>query len=155
MLFAELSVLVAIMALVHHSEAQSKKVRIAIPGYTIAVLSFFAAKTNGYFTSEGFDVELIAMRAPTANLALLGGNVEFSSVPMVGLTTALRGAPLKILSVRTTNLSMSSLQNRIFKPSKRYAAKRLPSLGPGSLTISCCGKSCRPTALMPRGMRRF
>ncbi|HEX2227252.1 MAG TPA: ABC transporter substrate-binding protein [Candidatus Binatia bacterium] len=79
------------------TQAQTKKVRVAVPGYTIAVLSFLAAKTNGYYTSEGLDVELIAMRAPTANLALLGGNVEFSAVPLAGLTTAVRGAPLKLI----------------------------------------------------------
>jgi NitT/TauT family transport system substrate-binding protein len=78
-------------------EAQTKKIRVAVPGYTIAVLSFLAAKMNGYYTGEGLDVELIAMRAPTANLALIGGNVEFSAVPLAGLTTALRGAPLKLL----------------------------------------------------------
>lgn len=77
--------------------AQAKKVRVAVPGYTIAVLSFLAAKMNGYYTAEGLDVELIAMRAPTANLALIGGNVEYSAVPLAGLTTALRGAPLKLI----------------------------------------------------------
>ena len=46
-------------------EAQTKKVRVAVPGYTIAVLSLLAAKMNGYYTAEGLDVELIAMRAPT------------------------------------------------------------------------------------------
>lgn len=77
--------------------AQPAKVRVAVPGYTIAVLSFLAAKMNGYYAAEALDVELIAMRAPTANLALIGGNVEFSAVPLAGLTTALRGAPLKLL----------------------------------------------------------
>ncbi len=79
------------------AEAQTRKVRVAVPGYTIAVVSFLAAKMNGYYTGEGLDVELIAMRAPTANLALIGGNVEFSAVPLAGLTTALRGAPLKLI----------------------------------------------------------
>ena len=37
------------------------------------------------------------MRAPTANVAVLSGSVEFSGVPLSGLTTALRGAPLKVL----------------------------------------------------------
>ena len=77
--------------------AQTRKVRVAVPGYTIAVLSFLAAQMNGYYTSEGLDVELIAMRAPTANLAVLSGNVEFSAVPLAGLTTALRGAPLRLI----------------------------------------------------------
>ena len=79
------------------ADAQLKKVRVAVPGYTIAVLSFLAAKMNGYYTAEGLDVELIAMRAPTANLAVVSGSVEFSAVPLAGLTTALRGGPLKLI----------------------------------------------------------
>ena len=88
-------VLVAVFAT--RSEAQTKKVRVAIPGYTIAMVSFLAAKMNGYYATEGLEAELVAMQAPTANLAVLAGNVEFSAVPLAGLTTALRGAPLKVL----------------------------------------------------------
>jgi len=97
LLSAALVVFLATTFLVYHSEAQTKKVRVAIPGYTIAVLSFLAAKMNGYYSAENLDVELIAMRAPTANVAVLSGSVEFSGVPLSGLTTALRGAPLKVL----------------------------------------------------------
>jgi NitT/TauT family transport system substrate-binding protein len=97
LLFSVLGVFLAIVFFVQHSEAQAKKVRLAIPGYTIAVLSFLAAKASGYYTAEGLDVELIAMRAPTANVAVLSGSVEFSGVPLAGLTTALRGAALKVL----------------------------------------------------------
>lgn len=77
--------------------AQTKKVRVALPGYTIAALSFLIAKNNGYYNAENLDVELISMRASTANLAVLAGNVEFSGVPLAGLTTALRGGGVKLL----------------------------------------------------------
>jgi ABC-type nitrate/sulfonate/bicarbonate transport system substrate-binding protein len=89
--------LILVAAPANTADAQSKKVRVAVPGYTIAILSFLAAKMNGYYTAEGLDVELIAMRAPTANLAVVSGSVEFSAVPLAGLTTALRGGPLKLL----------------------------------------------------------
>jgi len=81
------------------AQAQVKKIRVATPGYTVSMLPFFAAKMNGYYTAEGLDVDLLATRAPTANLAVLSGSVEFSAVPLAGLTTALRGAPLKLLFV--------------------------------------------------------
>src|SRR5215467_9098265 len=89
--------LILAAALTSNGAAQTKKVRVAIPGYTIAMVSLLAAKLNGYYAGEGLDVELVAMQAPTANLALVAGNVEFSAVPLAGLTTALRGAPLKVL----------------------------------------------------------
>jgi ABC-type nitrate/sulfonate/bicarbonate transport system substrate-binding protein len=128
---AELGVFLATMASIHQSQAQSKKVRLAIPGYTIAVLSFFAAKTNGYFTAEGFEVELIAMRAPTANLALLGGNVEFSSVPMVGLTTALRGAPLKVLFCQNDKPQHVLFAKPDIQTVKALRSKKIAVAGPG------------------------
>ena len=86
-----------IAAMTAPAQAQNKKVRVALPGYTIAALSFLAAKMNNYYAAEALDVELIAMRAPTANLAVLSGSVEFSGVPLAGLTTALKGAPLRVL----------------------------------------------------------
>jgi hypothetical protein len=60
------SLLMAVL-LTATAEAQTRRVRVAVPGYTIAVLSFLAAKMNGYYAGEALDVELIAMRAPTAN----------------------------------------------------------------------------------------
>ena len=86
-----------LLAAALESEAQTRKVQVAVPGYTIAVLSFLAAKANGYYAAEGLDVELIAMRASTANLALIAGNVVFSGVPLAGLTTSLRGGGLKLI----------------------------------------------------------
>jgi ABC-type nitrate/sulfonate/bicarbonate transport system substrate-binding protein len=77
--------------------AQGRKVRVALPGHTITSAPLLTAKINGYYGQEGLDAELISMRAPTANLAVLAGNVEFSNVPMIGLNAALRGAPLKLI----------------------------------------------------------
>ena len=132
-LFVALSVFLAILSVVNYSEAQSKKVRVAIPGYTIAVLSFLAAKTSGYYTAEGLDVELVAMRAPTANVAVLSGSVEFSGVPLSGLTTALRGASLKVLFCQNDRpqhvlFAKSDLQNL-----KALRGKKIAVVGPGAI----------------------
>lgn len=114
-------------------QAQTKKVRVAVPGYTIAVLSFLAAKMNGYYTSEGLDVELIAMRAPTANLAVLGGNVEFSAVPLAGLTTALRGAPLKLLFCQFDKPQHALYARAEFPNIKALRGKKLAVSGLGTI----------------------
>jgi NitT/TauT family transport system substrate-binding protein len=128
-----LAVFVTILHFVQQSEAQSKKVSVAIPGYTIAVLSFLAAKTTGYYAAEGLDVELVAMRAPTANVAVLSGSVEFSAVPLAGLTTALRGAPLKVLFSQNDRpqhvlFAKSELQNI-----KALRGKKIAVVGPGAI----------------------
>jgi NitT/TauT family transport system substrate-binding protein len=133
LLFAALAVFLAILFVAQRSEAQTKKVRIAIPGYTIAVLSFLAARTNGYYAAEGLDVELIAMRAPTANVAVLSGSVEFSGVPLAGLTTALRGASLKVLFCQNDRpqhvlFAKSDLQNI-----KALRGRKIAVVGPGAI----------------------
>jgi len=115
------------------AQAQARKVRVAVPGYTIAVLSFLIAKANGYYTSEGLDVELIAMRAPTANLAVIGGNVDFSAVPLAGLTTALRGAPLKLIFCQFDKPQHSLFARAEFASIKSLRGKKLAVSGLGTI----------------------
>lgn len=111
--------------------AQNRKVRVAMPGYTIAGLSFLTAKLNGYYAGEGLDVELIAMRAPTANLALLSGSVEFSTVPLLGLTTALRGGALKVLLVHFDKPQHVLFTNNEIQNLKLLRGKKIAVAGPG------------------------
>ena len=125
--------LLVVPAMTTAVQAQTKKVRVAVPGYTIAVLSFLAAKMNGYYMSEGLDVELIAMRAPTANLAVLGGNVEFSAVPLAGLTTALRGAPLKLLFCQFDKPQHALYARAEFPNIKALRGKKLAVSGLGTI----------------------
>lgn len=131
MFFIGCSLFVA--ALTTTVDAQTKKIRVAVPGYTIAVLSFLIAKMNGYYMSEGLDVELIAMRAPTANLAVLGGNVEFSAVPLAGLTTALRGGPLKLLFCQFDKPQHSLYARAEFQSIKALRGKKLAVSGLGTI----------------------
>ena len=130
--FALIFLLSALMAPAR-SSAQTRKVRVALPGYTIAVLSFLIAKSNGYYTAEGLDVELIAMRAPTANLAVLGGNVEFSGVPLAGLTTALRGGAVKLLFCQFDKPQHALFARPEFATVKALRGRKLAVAGLGSI----------------------
>ena len=89
--------LVLLTIFVFASEGQARKIRVAIPGYAISQVVFLASKVQGHYDVEGLEVELIAMRAPVANLAVLAGNVEFTTIPVAGLTAGLRGGPLRVL----------------------------------------------------------
>jgi NitT/TauT family transport system substrate-binding protein len=55
------------------------------------------AQERGFYRDEGLDVNLIVMGAPVANLALIGQNVDFSSVPTAALSAMFRGARLRVL----------------------------------------------------------
>jgi NitT/TauT family transport system substrate-binding protein len=123
----------AISAEATRGEAQTRKVRAAIPGTMIAVLAYLGAKLNGYYADEGLDAELIAMRAPTANLAVLAGNVEFSAVPLSALTTALRGAPLKVLSVNFEKPQHVLLARLERQNPRALRGKKIAVVGPGAI----------------------
>jgi ABC-type nitrate/sulfonate/bicarbonate transport system substrate-binding protein len=122
------TILVAILSA--RGEAQLRKVRVAMPGYTIAGISFLTAKLYGYYAGEGLDAELIAMRAPTANLALVSGNVEFSTVPLLGMTTALRGASLKVLMVHFDKPQHALFAKNEIQKLKLLRGKRIAVAGP-------------------------
>lgn len=77
--------------------AEARKVQMAVATFSQSVLPMVVAQDKGYFREEDLDVELILMTASVANMALLGGNVDFiSSGPSVVGAIA-RGAPLKFV----------------------------------------------------------
>ena len=89
------SLLIALMSLA--AEAESRTVNLAAPAASLSQISFYVAQERGFFRDEGLDVNLIVMGAPVANLALIGQNVDFSSVPTAALSAMLRGAPLRVI----------------------------------------------------------
>ena len=79
------------------SSSQARNVRIAIPGYNITQVAFFTAKERGFYREEDLDVDLIQMTGTLANLALMTGEVPFTSVPAAAMNANLRGANLRVL----------------------------------------------------------
>jgi len=72
---------------------------MAVATFSQSVLPMVVAQEKGYFREEDLDVELILMPAAVANMALIGGNVDFiSSGPSV-IGAIARGAPLKFVFI--------------------------------------------------------
>lgn len=87
----------ALAMLALHTIASAKTIRLAIPGYNITQIAFFTAKDRGFYKEEGLDVELIQMTGTLANLALMTGEVPFTTVPAAAMSANLRGANLRVL----------------------------------------------------------
>jgi NitT/TauT family transport system substrate-binding protein len=93
-----LTIMLALFAVfLSRTVAHAKPIRIAIPGFNITQIAFFVARERGFFKDEGLDVELIQMTGTVANLALMTGEVPFTSVPTAAMTANLRGANLRVL----------------------------------------------------------
>jgi NitT/TauT family transport system substrate-binding protein len=89
--------LAIVTLLLSSTPGMAKPIRVAIPGYNITQIAFFIARERGFFKEEGLDVELVQMTGTVANLALMTGEVPFTSVPTAAMTANLRGANLRVL----------------------------------------------------------
>lgn len=95
--FTRFFILVGVLCITHVTDAAESRVRVAIPSESMAQIAFYVGIEKGYYKQEGLNVELILMQAPVANLSLIGGDVNFSTVPAAALNAALRGAPLRVI----------------------------------------------------------
>src|ERR1043166_6644560 len=68
---------------------------MAVATFSQSVLPMVVAQEKGYYREEDLDVELILMTAAVANMALLGGNLDFISSGPSAVGAIARGAPLK------------------------------------------------------------
>jgi NitT/TauT family transport system substrate-binding protein len=86
-----------LISLCQVDSAEARKVTVGVPVLDVTQSALYVARDRGYYQKEGLEVELILMRGGVANQALIGGNLEFTTVPTAGLQAALQGAPLKVV----------------------------------------------------------
>jgi len=95
--FVAKSAACALMLLIITTMAEARSVQVSIPAHSVSHIAFYAAQDNGYYREEGLDVELILMAAPVAIRALIGGDVDVSTVGGSGIPPIIRGAALDFL----------------------------------------------------------
>src|ERR1044072_465562 len=86
-----------VLFLLSAASAEAKGVGRAVATFSQSVLPMAVAQEKGYFREEDLDVELILMTAAVANMALIGGNVDFISSGPSAVGAIARGAPLKFV----------------------------------------------------------
>jgi ABC-type nitrate/sulfonate/bicarbonate transport system substrate-binding protein len=76
---------------------QARPAKVAIPAQNLTAIAFVVAQEKGYYREEGLEVQLILMSPPISTLALIGGDIDFSTAAGGALNSAVRGAPLRFL----------------------------------------------------------
>jgi len=71
------------------------KITIHIPGKTLAVMVFYFGKDKGFFSQEGIEPQLVAMAPPTAIVALVAGELDFSTTLGAATSAMMRGSAIK------------------------------------------------------------
>ena len=96
MFFLKIALFVLIF-LVFTTIVETRVVKVSVPAHSISHIAFYAAKDKGFYRDEGLEVDLILMNAGVAVRALIGGDVDFTTVGTSGVPPILRGAPLRFL----------------------------------------------------------
>ena len=73
--------------------------RVAYPSMNTSVFSLLIAQKEGYFKEEGLNVELLSIRGEIAIRTTLAGEVDFFTNAGSALAAAVRGVPVKLVTV--------------------------------------------------------
>jgi ABC-type nitrate/sulfonate/bicarbonate transport system substrate-binding protein len=85
----------AFLLIVSSPPVSARTVKVSVPAHSISHVAFYVAREKNFYRDEGLDVDLILMNAGVAVRALIGGDVDFTTVGTSGMPPILRGAPLK------------------------------------------------------------
>ena len=76
----------------------AEKIRIAVTNYNITYLTAAVAAKKGFFREEGFDPEIIVVRANVSISALASGHIDYTMVFSAVVRAAMRGVPVKVVA---------------------------------------------------------
>ena len=72
---------------------------ISIPGPTLSYVPLYYAQEKGFFAQEGLDLHVLVVRGIIGVSSLMAGEIDVTCHAGSGFSAALRGVPVKIISV--------------------------------------------------------
>ena len=79
--------------------AAAEKFFISIPGPTLSYVPLYYAQEKGFFSQEGLDLHVLVVRGIIGVSSLMSGEIDVTCHAGSGFSAALRGIPIKIISV--------------------------------------------------------
>ncbi|HEY7217966.1 MAG TPA: ABC transporter substrate-binding protein [Candidatus Binatia bacterium] len=111
--------------------------RVACPSLSsTSVFSLVIAQKEGYFKEEGLNVELLSIRGEIAIRTTLAGEVDFFTNAGSALAAAVRGVPVRLLTVFQDKPSWDLIAQPEFKSIAQLRGKNIAVMSPeGSLAV--------------------
>jgi ABC-type nitrate/sulfonate/bicarbonate transport system substrate-binding protein len=81
------------------SDAQTQKIRIAYSSRSNTITPLYVAANNGFFRDEGLEVELIQVSPRLGAMAVMNGDVSFTTSFVSTFRGILQGLPLKVILI--------------------------------------------------------
>jgi ABC-type nitrate/sulfonate/bicarbonate transport system substrate-binding protein len=72
---------------------------ISIPGPTLSYVPLYYGQDKGFFAQEGLDLQVLVVRGIVGVSSLMSGEIDVTCHAGSGFSAALRGVPVKIISV--------------------------------------------------------
>jgi ABC-type nitrate/sulfonate/bicarbonate transport system substrate-binding protein len=114
----------------------AENVRVAYPSMNPSVFSIIIAEKEGYLKEEGLDVQLLSIRGEIAIRTALAGEIDFFTNAGSALAAAVRGVPVKILTVFQDKPSWDLIAEPGIKSIEQLRGKTIGVMSPeGSLAV--------------------
>jgi ABC-type nitrate/sulfonate/bicarbonate transport system substrate-binding protein len=81
------------------SDTQTQKIRIAYSSRSNTITPLYVAANNGFFRDEGLEVELIQVSPRLGAMAVMNGDVSFTTSFVSTFRGILQGLPLKVILI--------------------------------------------------------
>jgi NitT/TauT family transport system substrate-binding protein len=108
-------------------------VRMGLAARSTTSMPFFVARERGFFREEGLDVELIVMQAIQTIQATLGNSLQFASATGTAVSSAVRGAEMRVVLAVTDRPSFDLIAQPSITSVQQLRGKKIGSGGVGSL----------------------
>src|SRR5215510_4261386 len=113
-----------------------ENVRVAYPSMSSSVFFLIIAQKEGYLKEEGLDAQLLSIRGEIAIRTTLAGEVDFFTNAGSALAAAVRGVPVKIVTVFQDRPSWDLIAQPDIKSVAQLRGKNIGIMSPeGSLAV--------------------
>ena len=99
------------------------KIRIGVSNYNISNLTVGVAHTKDFFQQEGIDAEIIRMNPNVATMALVSGDIDYSTLIGSVIGANLKGAKLKMIACSQDRTPLSLVGKPALKSVKDLKGK--------------------------------
>jgi ABC-type nitrate/sulfonate/bicarbonate transport system substrate-binding protein len=112
----------------------TETVRIAIPGKLVDFSPFYVGAKVGIYRSEGLDPQFIVMRSGIIIPALLAGELDYTTLYLATIRSAVTGIPVRVISTLVTKQSFFLFAQPEIRRTRDLKGKRVAISGFASST---------------------
>jgi ABC-type nitrate/sulfonate/bicarbonate transport system substrate-binding protein len=113
-----------------------ENVRVAYPSMNTSVFCLIIAQKEGYLKEEGLDAQLLSIRGEIAIRTTLAGEVDFFTNAGSALAAAVRGVPVKLVTVFQDKPGWDLIAQPDIKSVAQLRGKNIAIMSPeGSLAV--------------------